>query len=194
MRTEPDNADWAGLAAGPYLDQSGYLMMAGRAAAADAPARSGCRIADRLVARDASVRAWRVDLRGLCLSVRARLALTRGSGAEARSLARQAVALARSEDRAAPAPETRLALATALVFEGVVTASDRPAAARPAFDQALVAWPEAMPLPPRAVAQRVILLEGAGRGEAAAPLAARLDRIGFRHPTYLNDRSLAQRR
>ena len=195
MRTEPDNADWAGLVAGPYLDQSGYLLVAGEPAAAAAPARTGCRIADRLVARDATVRAWRVDLRGLCLGVRARLALARGGDAEARSLARQAVALARSEHGAAPSAETRLALATALkCWRGSSASADRPAAARARpLAGRLSAWPRAMRLPPRALA--------AARHHARRRLAARRpprrlpptsNGSGFRHPTYLNDRSIGE--
>lgn len=194
MRTEPDNADWAGLAAGPYLDLGELLLISGKVEEAGVPARAGCDIDNRLIERDSSVKNWRVDLRTLCLGLRARLALARENGEEALGLAGQAVTLARSEHAAEPSAETRLALSAAELLRAIIaSATSDTITAQDAFRKSLAAWPKGLPLTPRAKAQQVLLLDGLGRSGEADRVADRLETIGFRHPTYLRDRRIVKR-
>ena len=63
-------------------------------------------------------------------------------------------------------------------------------AARAAFERAAAAWPRQLPDRPTLIARKVLILSGLGRRAAARDLAVRLDRIGYREPTYLHDRAL----
>ena len=193
MRTEPDNADWAGQAAGAYIDYGELQLAAGQGAAAGAAARIGCDISNRVTARDATVKRWRVDLRTACLKLRARLALASGSGAEAHDLASRMVTLAREENAANLSVDSRLALSSAHVFRAMVAARNGDeAAARAAYRQAFAAWQKNLALSPALTAQHVLLLDGLGRRVEADEVAGKLAAIGYRHPTYLRDRAMVQ--
>ncbi|WP_310468390.1 toll/interleukin-1 receptor domain-containing protein [Sphingomonas sp.] len=191
MRSEPGNADWAGQAASSYLDLGEVQLAAGRGGEAGVSARAGCDIAQRLARRDTSVEAWRVDLRGACWSLRARLALTSDADGEAAALAAQLVRAARAEVARAKSADARFALANAQLIAALVatSAGDR-AAAHAGFDAALGAWPKGVAETPALTARRVVILDGLGRTAEAEAAGAKLAAIGYRHPIYLRDRRL----
>lgn len=194
MRSEPDNADWAGLAASPYIDLGELQLAAGRADEAGIAARAGCDIAQRLAARDASVQAWRVDLSGACWTLRARLAMAQGAHGEARATTDRMVRLAGAELASNATVDARFALANAELARALAaTAAGEGAVAQSAFRAALAAWPKGTAETPAQTARRVLVLDGAGRSSDAQTAAARLDAIGYRHPTYLRDRRLVGR-
>ena len=119
---EPDNAAWAGFAAGPYFELGELQLTLGQVDEAGKSVRAGCDIVNRLVAQDSTVKQWRADLRDNCLPLRARLALARGAIEEARALAGRGVALSRAEARLANTPDAQQALSRALFISGIVAA------------------------------------------------------------------------
>ncbi|MEO5971829.1 MAG: toll/interleukin-1 receptor domain-containing protein [Sphingomicrobium sp.] len=193
MRSEPDNAEWAGLAAAPAIDLGELQLAAGRTAEAGVSARAGCDIAQRLAQRDTSVEAWRVDLRGACWSLRVRLAMARGAGGEATALAAQLVQSSRAELARSNSVDARFALANSEMISALAAAAagDR-AAAEAAFRAAFEDWPKGAAETPALTARRIVISDGLGLGNEADAAAARLDAIGYRHPTYLRDRRLAR--
>ncbi len=194
MRMEPDNAEWAGLAAGPHFELGEILLADGQTDDAGRAVRAGCDIAGRLLARDSSVKQWRVDLPGDCLALRARLALARGANQEARALAAQALAVARAEVRRADSLDARHTLASALWLQGLVsTASGDRAGADQSFRAAFATWPKGVPLAPRLRARQVHILDSVGRSGEADAAARTLESIGYRHPSYLRDRQIIGR-
>lgn len=194
MRTEPDNADWAGLAAGTYLDLGELQLAGGMAEQAGASARVGCDIVNRLIERDSSVKTWRVDHQTACLNLRARLSLVRGNPVEARDLVGRLLRLARAEALNDPSTDSRLALAQAELLRAVVaSASGERSDAQTAFRASLVAWPKGVVLTPDLTARQVLLLDGLGRSDDANAVAKRLEAMGYRHPTYLQDRRTVRR-
>ena len=194
MRTEPENADWAGSAAGPYLDLGELQLAAGQTEDAGRSARAGCGIASRLVEQDRSVRAWRVDLRTACLRLRVRLALAGGEGQQAGILADQAVELARFEYARDHSIESKLTLSAGELLRAMVASAIRDIdASHAAYRAALAAWPKGVALTPELTARRVLMLDGLGRREEADAAAAKLEAIGYRQATYLHDRKLVRR-
>ncbi|MEO6255519.1 MAG: TIR domain-containing protein [Sphingomicrobium sp.] len=188
MRAEPDNAGWAGIVAGPYLELGEIELDAGQQAAAGTAARAGCDIANRLLARDSTQFEWRVTLRSACLNLRSRLALAQGATAEARSHANQLVEIARKEVGRGPTPDGLQVLASAELMSGLVAgAAGDSGAARSAYLAALRTWPREVSEAPLLMSRKVVLLEGLGRQADALKVAGRLDVMGYRHPTYLRD-------
>lgn len=194
MHTEPDNAEWAGLAAGSYIDMGELQIAAGKADEPESATRIGCGISDRLMERESSVKSWRVDLRTACLTLRTRLALERGAEDSARLLADRVVQLARSENAKGTSTESRLTLSSAELLRGIVASStrDRNASQR-AYRAALAAWPKTVTLTPQLTARQVLILDGLGRKDEANAGAAKLEAMGYRHPTYLRDRKIVKR-
>ena len=187
MRTEPDNADWAGLAAEPYLDLAGLQLAARQTNDAGVSTRAGCDIADRLLLRDSSVKEWRLS-KGDCLTLRTRLALARGANEEARAVSGQLIAWSAAESRKSRNADTQQRVAEAEMIRGLVEAQsgDRNAA-RAAFHSALKAWPKNAVLTPPAMSTEALILAGSAGKDAAANRAMKLKAIGYRHPIYLQD-------
>ena len=195
MRTEPDNASWAGIAATSYLDLGELQLAAGQADQAGNSARVGCNIGDRLIGRDSSVKSWRVDLRIACLSLRARLALVGRASDEARIRSDQLVKLARTEADKDASTESRLMLSNAELLRGIIaSATGDPEASQGAYQAALLAWPTGVALTPQLTGRQVLILDGLGRRAEAKAGAAKLEAMGYRHPTYLSDRMIVKRR
>ena len=188
-RIEPDNADWAGLAAFAQLDRAAVELAAGDLAGAGSSTGAGCDSARRLVQRDDSVSEWRFRLGIGCLGMRQRLAMAAGAHDTARSFADQAARLARAEAAAKQTADVRFGLAGAELLRGLAaTAAGDRLGASEAFRAAASAWPGGASLKPSSAAQQVLILEGLGRKDKAEALAAKLAEMGYRHPIYLRDR------
>lgn len=188
---EPQNADWASMTAFAKFELARFEVAQRNSEEASVLTRSGCDMADRLVAKDSSVVDWRLDLRGWCLELKSRIALAQGVSAEAGMWADQRVALAQQENARKASSDAQLELASAEMTRGVIArAAGASDAARAAFERAAAAWPRQLPDRPTLIARKVLILSGLGRRAAAHDLAVRLDRIGYREPTYLHDRAL----
>lgn len=193
MRAEPDNANWAGWVAGPYLELGEVELARGHQPEAGTAARAGCDIANRLIARDSTKVEWRVTRRA-CLNLRARLALAEGAHAEALAHSRRLVEVARAESPSRPSTDALEALASAELLNGMVAdAAGNSGTARSAYAAALAAWPKGVAESPLLTSRRAVLLAGLGRTEEADKVAARLEVIGYRHPTYLRDLGMVRK-
>lgn len=193
MALEPANTEWAQLASSIHLELGELQIASGRAASAGASARTGCDIASRLVDRTSPVPKWQAGLRSDCLALRARVAMARSSHEEARALAAQNVAHARSANWSTPI-EKRIAIANAEALRGLLASrTGQQQAARSAFANALAVWPDRVELTPRRLARQVVILRAAGRHEEAAAGAAKLTAMGYRHPSYLNETGIVGR-
>ena len=191
LAAEPQNTDWASMTAFAKLELAKFELGQRNADDAASQTRAACDTADRLVAKDSSVVDWRLDLRSMCLELRTRIALASGAPAEARSLADEMVAVARSEIARAASAEGQLALANAQMVKGLVErASGAGSAAAAAFRAAAASWPKSQPDRPLLISRKVVIFEGLGRRDTAAALASGLDKIGYRDPMYLRDRQL----
>jgi hypothetical protein len=148
--------------------------------------RSGCNLAERLVARDRSVVEWRSTLLGRCLIARGQVALRRGAMSEGSALADAAAALARTELRTSPDNmDVRFTLIEAGLLRGQIAEKRGDVAgARSAWQSSLGAWPRGIEQTPRELAMRAYLLRKAGLGDEADAIAARLAVIGYRHPEF----------
>lgn len=185
-RIEPANTEWAQYVAHVLFDQGELQLAAGDRAQAGESARRGCALARRLAERDSAVSTWGLYLPASCLALRADVALAEGNVDSARTFARQAVQLARSQARERPGFAARIAVAEAELLRGEIArrAGDR-SAALAAWQAADRAWPEGIELNPHEAAIRFTLLKRLGQDEAAEPLGRRLAAIGYRHPAHL---------
>jgi tetratricopeptide (TPR) repeat protein len=184
VATEPGNSQWLQYAAWSQLDLGGLLLLDGQRDNAASAVRKGCDLTARLIAKDRSVVEWNDRLRRGCALGRARLALANGATGEALALAQDA---ARSTAvTVAAKADTRLAIATAHALVGDIRAAtgDR-AGARREWLTAQAGLPRGEAEAPTVLARRAILLRRLGDEPGARALAARLDRIGYRHPEYL---------
>lgn len=182
--TEPGNSLWLQFAAWSQLDLGGLMLLGGQRDAAASAVRKGCDITGRLIAKDRSVIEWNDRLRRACALGRARVALAGGSSREALSLAQEA---ARS-DGATPVAktDTRTLIAAARTMIGDIRAANgQPAQARRDWLDARAILPRSGGEAPVILAQRAILMRRLGEEAGARALAARLDRIGYRHPDYV---------
>jgi tetratricopeptide (TPR) repeat protein len=191
VEAEPQNTDWSAMTAYAKLELARFDLAKRNTDEAATLTRSACDLADRLVAKDASVVDWRLDLRAWCLESRARVALEHGAFLEAEGLAGQLGELARAEIARSPSADAQLALANAGLIRGLIaTAAGSREEAQVAFQSAANAWPKSVPDRPPLLARKVLIFDGLGRDDAANALALRLARMGYRDPTYLRDRSL----
>ena len=159
---------------------------------ASALTTSFCDTADRLVARDSTVIDWRLQLRGACLEMRVRIALARGSLAEARDYDDRMINLAHDELARAPSNDARITLADAQMLRGIISRQSGSAdEANAAFKSAVAAWPADEPDRPSLLARKAVIFTGLGRRDSFTALASKLDRLGYRDPIYLHDRALA---
>ena len=184
IATEPGNSQWLQFAASSQLDLGGLLLINGQEATAAKAVRSGCDLTARLIAKDKSVVAWNDRLRRGCALARARIALANGATGEALALAEDAARL--SSSAAATKADGRLSIVAGQTLVGDIRAAtgDYPAATR-AWRAAQAALPRAAAESPQVLSHRAILLRRLGNEAGASALAARLDRIGYRHPEYV---------
>jgi tetratricopeptide (TPR) repeat protein len=188
LEAEPQNTDWASMTAWARLELARLALAQGQDEDASNSTRSACDTADRLVARDSSVADWRLDLRSTCLEMRTRIALAAGASADAQDSADAMAQLAKAEAMRTPSSDAQLALALAETMRGLIArAAGSGAAATAAFQSAVSAWPRSEPDRPFLISRKVVILKGLGRRDAANALASKLERIGYRDPTYLRD-------
>ena len=184
IATEPGNSQWLQYAAWSQLDLGGLLLLDGKQDAAAKAVRSGCDLTARLIAKDRSVVEWNDRLPRSCALGRARLALASGSTGEALVLAQEAARWT----AAAPATkaDTRISIAQAQTLLGDIraTTGDRAAAHR-AWRAAQALLPAGAAESPFVLSRRAILLRRLGDAAGARALAARLERMGYRHPDYV---------
>ena len=179
ISVEPTNRNWRDLSASVRLELATTLLALGRGDDAAYQAGVGCDITADLRARDPDVARWR-SLETRCLSVRSRLAMTKGATPEALTLAQQAVASARSERTGDPVTD-RYLLAAAWRLLGDVRKRAGDA------DGAVSAWTDGLSQLPRNVTERpwemnerAELLRRLGRGNEAGPIASKLAASGYR--------------
>jgi tetratricopeptide (TPR) repeat protein len=190
LQTEPQNTDWAAMTAWAKFELARLELARRNVDEASLLTSSFCDTADRLFARDSTVVDWRLDLRSACLEMRIRTALARGSAADAQDLADAMVRLARDEGARAPSNDARITLAIAETLRGMVArATGSSAEALAAFQSAADAWPSSEPDRPYLLSRKVVIFTGLGRRDAANALASKLDRMGYKDPTYLRDRA-----
>jgi len=190
LQTEPQNTDWAAMTAWAKFELARLELARRNVDEASLLTSSFCDTADRLFARDSTVVDWRLDLRSACLEMRIRTALARGSAADAQDLADAMVGLARDEGARAPSNDARITLAIAETLRGMVArATGSSAEALAAFQSAADAWPSSEPDRPYLLSRKVVIFTGLGRRDAANALASKLDRMGYKDPTYLRDRA-----
>ena len=182
-RTEPANTEWTQAGAHADFDRATISMAANRLDEAGMAARSGCGATDRLVARDPSVAEWSTSLRLDCLETSGQIALRAGETEQAVSLARQAVAIARTEKRSVT---QAFGLARAELILGESLASSRqPDAAIAAYQRALAARPDKVVERPAELADHVILLRRLRRPDEAKAMAEHLRSMGYQQPDYV---------
>jgi tetratricopeptide (TPR) repeat protein len=192
IQGEPQNTDWAAMTAWVKFEQARFELAQRNEAEASALTSAFCDTADRLFARDSSVVDWRLDLRAACLEMRVRLALARGSLAEARDYNDRMIDLAKDELARAPSNDARITLADAQMLRGLIgRAGGSAAEATAAFQSAAAAWPTDEPDRPSVLARKAIIFSGLRRRDSVDALASKLDRLGYRDPIYLRDRALA---
>ena len=191
IEAEPQNTDWAAMTAYAKFELARFELAQLDIDPAAALTRSGCDMADRLVAKDSSVVDWRLDLRSWCLQLKARVALAQGAIVEAEGWADRLQQLVRAEAARTPSDDAQLELANAQLLRGLVAhAAGSGARATDAFRNAARLWPKQMPDRPPLLARKVLILSGIGQRDAAGALARQLARMGYRDPTYLRDRAL----
>jgi eukaryotic-like serine/threonine-protein kinase len=193
IKSEPSNTDWAALTSFAKLELATLLVERGAFQEAGLLTREACDAANRLLARDPSVAAWRIDLIGACLETGVRLALARKDQGAATRTADQYLAAATREASSSPTVEARLALANAALVRGLVAAAADDQTSLAQFHRrALSVWPGEAPQRPVLLARRAIILAGVGRHAEASALANRLSSIGYRNPGYLRDKAMVQ--
>ena len=183
MQTEPQNTEWAQAVAAAESERAELQLALGRAPDAGATISRFCAVADKLVERDRTVTYWRT-VQGRCYLLKAKLALQQGANAEALTLGRQAVTIARAQ----PSPIDRaFALAWAdMTLGDALRATGQMDAAAGVYEEGAAAFPAHGELAPREIALRAMLLRRLGRD--AAPLERQLSAMGYRHPNYLRRR------
>jgi tetratricopeptide (TPR) repeat protein len=184
-KAEPQNTEWMLAGARANFERAGMELAAIQLNEAKSATNSACDSAARLIARDRSVSDWR-NLQFRCLTTRVHIAIRERDADAAVALARQGLAVARTEknevDRAFAVAEAEFALGEALAR------ASQADAARGAFERALAAWPKNVEERPSELADHAILLRRLGQQAEANRLAQRLAAMGYRHPDYLNGR------
>lgn len=175
---EPDNSTWSDQAANARLALARILHASGHIEEASRETVTGCKTAEELDARNASVARWRV-LSTLCLSMRARLAQSSGNLQRAGDLAQRALASARSQRSGDPVAD-RFTVASAYLLLGKMRrdAGDEESA-RAAWRQGAALLPRSAPISPSEMDISAQLLRLSGRPAEAAPVAARLAATGY---------------
>jgi eukaryotic-like serine/threonine-protein kinase len=182
VKLDPQNAEWQRAGALTTTRLAGLRARRGQNAEAAAGFREGLAQLEDVVRREPDRVAYRVDL----AIAHVRSAMARFGRGESRE-ARQEWARAWSLVDATPSREVpRLQDTVDVLLAGATLAEDA-ATAQQRLDRAaalLAAPPLAQSADPDTNALRARLLVARGRRDAAAPLIARLDAIGYHHPDY----------
>lgn len=184
MATEAQNTEWADRASQTYLTAAAVRFAAGQVADADRLARRGCGLADQLIARDPTVIAWSETLRRRCLLQRAAIDLSEGRTDSAANLAAQAAVNAQAAEQDRPSRRKDLAEARLLIGEALQRGG-RSVEARTQWQLAIRQWPTQAVRAPDDLALRAQLLMRTGDRAGAQEIAARLMRVGYRHPIFI---------
>ena len=194
MRTEPENTEWAGFTAASYADLGELQLDAGQVDPAGVSARTACDITNRLMAKDSSVEDWRLGRQSHCLSLRTLIALARGDTEEAQTTSQAMEVLTRSEARKGITATKRELLVFALLLRGLSEgkAGDR-TASQSAFSSALKSWPEGTAQTPTMTARLALIHEALGQSAASDAEQAKLNAMGYRHPTYSRERQMLRK-
>lgn len=181
ISVEAQNQTWISYAAAARLDLASYLLTRGDLSSAVAEARTGCDLAEGLRHRDQSVVHWRTAHRD-CLSMQSQIALASGDPRRALQLAQEALADAKAirsgEALADIYSVARATRAVGDVHRRLGNSTD----ARAAWLAAIAQLPDGVVERPVEMAERMQLLERAGRSAEARPLRAKLNAIGYRSP------------
>ena len=189
IRTEPDNTLWSEIGADLYAYYGEDAYYVSELKVAQEAATRSCAIAGDLVKRDASVVRWRGYLLSRCQSLQALLKARSGDRQGALDLLQQVVQRIdglRPRDREGD-QLIRWQLAAALLAGGdVQRGMDHHADAHAAWERAVaVLAPEQdrEDLTMQTILATALLR--LGRHDEAAPIVARLDRIGYAHPAFI---------
>ena len=178
MELEPSNADWIGRSSSTLLNQALLQLRAGRIADARRAAEQGCDLANRLIARDPTVVAWR-DAGRNCLRLRAELAAASGSAGEAVFLANQVLDAVRSDRGGSTKDRFALPQAHKLVGDILWVTGDR-SGATASWRAGLAAWPKGIAETPRQMGERGEMLRGIGQRAEGMRIASQLAAMGYR--------------
>lgn len=182
-KAEPQNTEWMQAGAQANFERASLELASNQLGQATSAANTACDSAARLIERDRSVAVWRTDMQLSCLRAKILIGLKVGPADEAVPLAREALALARTETNEA---NRGFAVATAEKMLGDALAKRGQAdAALGAYQRALSAWPRNVEEKPRELAERAILLRLLRRQADATVLDERLKAMGYRHPNYM---------
>jgi tetratricopeptide (TPR) repeat protein len=176
---EPDNTQWVEYGVWAQFGLAKELMATGQQAEAAAAAEQACQTTRILLKRDSNNPNWRKAL-STCFLLEGQLALKEGSKAQARDLAERSVTAARSV-HTSDAVDDRFARAKAYLALGdAERALGDATAAQAAWGQALAGISGNFTERSDETALRADLLERLGRAAEAAPLRARLNRVGYK--------------
>ena len=178
VELEPGSADWKGRSANALLNQALLLLRTGNVAEARTASEQGCGLANSLTARDPTVVPWR-DAGRNCLQLKAELAATSGSPADAVMLARQALAAVQSDPVRSSSDGFAVPLAHKLVGDMLWRTGDR-AGAISAWQAGLAAWPKGIAETPLQLGARGEMLRGIGQRAPGGRIAAQLAAMGYR--------------
>lgn len=185
---EPANTTTAARTAWAELELGRVELASGALNEASGAVRTGCDIADRLVAKDPTVVEWRLNMRGSCLELQTRLALSRGDSVSASEDARHLIAIASDEVARTHLPSARFTQSQAYFIEGLAArSSNDPSQAAAAFNQAAAAWPKGAPERPTDVARKALLLRALGKDSDAESVSKQLAAMNFRDGIFLHD-------
>ena len=185
VSTEPANTDWQEFSAWSDADLAPLLLHVGKLDEAASAVRAQCDITSRLIAKDRTVLAWAEELRRQCDLARAWVALARGDTGEASAEADKAASSI--DDRSMKDADVRAIAANARILAGDlrIAKGDRSGALQN-WQAARRLLPQVEAETPLTLARRAMLAKRFGQTALVATLTARLERIGYRHPEYID--------
>lgn len=176
---ERNNTVWLQKQYSAQLVLADRELATGDRSGASAQTEAACTTVRQLLTRDPNFPDWRAGLRD-CELMRARVALGSGANSAAVDAAEKALVAARTVKSNDLATD-RIALAKAYRLLGdAQKASGDSSAAANAWQQALAVYPRGVAERPLEMEEHVIILKRLGQGSAAAPLAAKLQAMGYR--------------
>ena len=182
LAIDPTNNEWRDVGTNAQLKLAESLLAVGKADEAAQETSAACSVADALRAHDPNVSRWQM-LQTDCLSMRARLALASGAPPQALALAGQAVQAARLERSGDPVGDAYTVAGAYRLLGDVRQRAGDSGGARTAWAQGLAQLPPNAAERPSEMFERGELLRRLGRAQEAAPLAARLNAIGYHGST-----------
>jgi tetratricopeptide (TPR) repeat protein len=178
---ERDNAQWKSLAAAAHLDLARALLSLDRGQESADQAAAGCAMTASLPPAFATSSRTRLQMN--CAMMRSRLALASGSSAQAVQFAQQALALAQKQRSEDPISDRYRTASMYRLLGDVRQAGGDAAGAQAAWRSGLDHIPAHVAERPWESNEHSVLLRRLGRLEEAAPIAARLDAMGYRRTT-----------